>query len=130
MPSRRRRLRTSQESWRRAARLGDCRRGGWASGGQRPLGRTWRQLLSARQREDLFAGECLALEQRTRDTVQQVHVLGEHPLGAIVRLGDDPLHLAVDELRGFLGHLAPMLNLAAEEELLLVVSDENRPDRV
>jgi hypothetical protein len=45
-------------------------------------------------------------------------------------VGDHPLHLGVHELRRLLRDLAPMLDLAAEEELLLVVADEDRTDRV
>ena len=51
-------------------------------------------------------------------------------LGALVRPVDHALHFGVDELRRLLGHLAAVLDLAAEEELLLVVANEDRADRV
>jgi hypothetical protein len=89
-----------------------------------------RELLAAHQEHDVVAGERLALEERDRHLLQQHAVLGERDLGPVVRLGDDALHLGVHELGGLLAHLAAVLQLAAQEELLLVVADQHRADGV
>ena len=62
--------------------------------------------------------------------MQKVHVLGKSFLRAIVCFLDYAGNFRIDELCCSLRNFAPGLELASEEKLLLVVSNENRPDRI
>ena len=115
----------------RLCRLGlrDCRLVRWKRG-RRWRRRTRRKLLATRKRSNVFASERLTIEKRRGDTVQQVHVLGQRFLGAIVRFLDHARNFGVNELRRSFRNFAPRLKLAAKEKLLLVVTNENWTNRI
>src|SRR5258707_5326940 len=106
---------------RRSGRRSDRRCG-------RETARPRRQGLAARNHLDVLRRQRLALEQRRCNGVQEVQVLAQHVLRALVCRRDDALHLGVHELRRLLAHLAPMLDLAPQKQFLLVVADENGTD--
>src|SRR5712671_4392786 len=126
--SRRCYLRSSKE--RRLRRLGmqDRRRQRWR--GRRRTDRARRQRFSTRERRNVVTSQRLAIQQSRGDHVKQIHVLDQYRRRAGVSLLDHPRNFGIDELRGALRHLAPSLQLAAEEKLLLVVADEDRTDLV
>src|SRR5207248_10414030 len=92
--------------------------------------RTRWQLLATRQRGDFVACQSLSVEQGRSNGVQQLHVLLQYGGRPRIRFFDHAGDLAVNQLRGALGDFATRLQLAAQEELLLVIANKNWPDFV
>src|SRR6185437_11397599 len=123
--SSRRHLRTAQKRGLRGLELrhGDGRRGrGRCTGGQ--LAR--RQFFAAHQDLNVIRRQRFALEQRTRDRVQQINVVHQRLTRALIARGEQPLHLRIHQLRRALGYLTPVSQLATQEHLLLVVANQHR----
>src|SRR2546422_860880 len=72
---------------------------------------------------DLGAIENLALEQRLGHLVEHLDVAPEQQLGVLVGLHDDAPHLGVDLHRGRLGVVDALGEVAAEEDLLLLLAE-------
>src|SRR5690348_29562 len=64
---------------------------------------------------DLGAVETLSLEERLRHLVEDVEVVFQEPLGAVVRLEKEATKLGVDLDRGRLGVVGGLREVAAEE---------------
>src|SRR5262245_28872480 len=79
---------------------------------------------------DLLTVEGLALEQGARQRVKLLDVVLEDLLGAARTLQHDPLDLAVDQQGGFLAVILLARHLAAEEDVLLVLAEGERPELV
>src|SRR5579884_4133098 len=77
---------------------------------------------------DLGAVEDFALEQRLRHLVQRLEVAPEQQLRPLVGLEDDAPHLGVDLDRGGLGVVDPLREVAAEEDLLLLLAEGHRAE--
>src|SRR4029077_2113840 len=100
-------------------------------GGGRGWGRWHRwQGLTRDHQLDILAIQGLALEQRRGQAIERVAALDEHRSGPLVRIAENALHLGIDQLGRALGDLAPLHDLAPEEDLGLPVADGNRADRV
>src|SRR5207245_5735074 len=68
-------------------------------------------------------------EQRCGDAVERGLVLDQELLGPRVLLGDDLAHLGVDLDRRRLREIAcPLAELAAEEDLALLLAEGERPE--
>src|SRR5438552_3725639 len=74
---------------------------------------------------DLGAIEHLALEQRLGHLVEHLDVAPEQQLSVLVGLHDDPPHLVVDLQRGRLRVVDALGEVAAEEDLLLLLAEGN-----
>src|SRR6185295_15547869 len=72
---------------------------------------------------DLGAVDDFALEERLRHLVQDLDVATEEQLRALVRLHQDAPHLAVDLHRGRLRVVHLLREVAAEEDLLLLLAE-------
>src|SRR4030095_7273184 len=79
---------------------------------------------------NLLAVEGLALEQGTRQRVEFLDVLLEDLLGTARGVHHDPLDLAVDQEGGLLAVVLLPGYLAAEEDVLLVLAEGERPELV
>src|SRR2546427_7083187 len=109
-----------------------ARMAGWAKPSREPL-RGRDGLLEgtgAQDASDLLAVEGLPLEQGTRQGVKLLDVLLEDMLGAARALHHDPLDLGVDDERGVLAVIFRPRDLAAEEDVLLVLPEGEWPEPV
>src|SRR5437667_5290976 len=79
---------------------------------------------------DLLGVQRLALEQRAGERVQLLDVLLEDLPRAGGALDDDPLDLAVDGERGLLAVVLGARDLAAQEDVLLVLAEGERAELV
>src|SRR5207247_7668967 len=79
---------------------------------------------------DLLGVERLALEQRARERVQLLDVLLEDLPGARRAFEHDALDLTVDGERRLLAVVLRARDLAAEEDVLLVLAEGERPQLV
>src|SRR5262245_25195817 len=79
---------------------------------------------------DLLTVEGLALEQGARKRVELLDIVLEDLLGAARALHDDPLDLAVDQQGSLLAVVLLPGHLAAEEDVLLVLAEGERPELV
>src|SRR5438552_1683156 len=77
---------------------------------------------------DLGAIEHLALEQRLGHLVEHLDVAAEQQLGALVGLHDDAPHLGIDLHRGRLRVVDALGEVAAEEDLLLLLAEGDGPE--
>src|SRR5437870_1632237 len=77
---------------------------------------------------DLGAIEDLALEQRLGHLVEHLDVASEQQLGVLVGLHDDAPHLGVDLHRGRLRVVDALGEVAAEEDLLLLLAEGDGPE--
>src|ERR1051325_9690279 len=76
----------------------------------------------AQDARDLFAVERLALQQRAREGVQLLDVVHQDLPRAARAVEDDALDLRVDEERGVLAVVLLARDLAAAEDVLLVLA--------
>src|SRR5213080_2543391 len=77
---------------------------------------------------DLGAIEDLALEQRLGHLVEHLDVASEQQLGVLVGLHDDAPHLGIDLHRGRLRVVDALGEVAAEEDLLLLLAEGDGPE--
>src|SRR5579885_3467014 len=77
---------------------------------------------------DLGPVEDFALEQRLRHLVQRLEVAPEQQLRPLVGLEDNAPHLGVDLDRRGLGVVDPLCEVAAEEDLLLLLAEGHRAE--
>ena len=77
---------------------------------------------------DVGAVEALALEERLRHLVQDLEVVLQQALRALVRLEDDAADLVVDLERGALGVVGGLREVAAEEDLLFLLAEGQRAE--
>src|SRR6266496_2985894 len=96
-----------------------------ASHGRLRAGGQW--LAGDDQRQ--FVGvEHLALQQRLRNALQGVAVSVEDIEGRLVGSINEMAHLGVDFARGLLGVVAVLAELAAQEDLLLLLPEGERAE--
>src|SRR5256884_4087529 len=96
------------------------------------LGRSGRfgERPRAQDARDLLGVERLALEQRARERVQLLDVLLEDLPGARRAFEHDALDLTVDGERRLLAVVLRARDLPAEEDVLLVLAEGERPQLV
>src|SRR5438270_2840494 len=112
------------------ARLLRLRRGRRHLRRRRRRGRWLVQRLAGHDAAHLFGVERFVREQRVGHLHQPRLVLHEDLVRAVVRLGDEALHLVVDLQRGVLAVILVLRDLAAEEDLLLLLAEGERSHRV
>src|SRR5262245_1651794 len=78
----------------------------------------------------LLGVEHLALEQRLGHLDEDRLVLGEELVRAVIRVGHEALHFLIDLERGVLAVVLVLRDLAAEEDLLFLLSEGERTHRV
>src|SRR5262249_55433846 len=84
------------------------------------------EILALRDELDLPALEDLALQERGGELLEDVAPVEDDLAGLLVALADDPLDLAVDQNCGRLGVVLVLGELAAEEDLLVLLPEGER----
>src|SRR5581483_1735499 len=79
---------------------------------------------------DLGAVEDLALEESLGDRVQDVEVGAQERAGAVVAVGHEAADLGVDLRSGALGVALGLVEVAAEEDVLVLRAEGHRPELV
>src|SRR5207253_3297078 len=128
MPTSATRSRTSgPERVRRTG--GPLERAGLSGGGGRRAPEA--TVLSPELSEDLVeigAVDRLALEERLGHLVEHLEVAAQEELGALVGLEQDAAHLGVDLDGGLLGVVDLLGEVAAEEDLFLLLAEGHGPE--
>ena len=89
-----------------------------------------REWLTPIEGLDLGTTDRLTVEKCLRDRLQQITVLGQNVVRGRVRLVEDPLDLLIHHPVRVLAHRAALLDLPAEEHLLLIVPHGHQPDHL
>src|SRR5262245_44913777 len=84
--------------------------------------------VGAQDLVDLGAVDRLALEEGLGHLVQRLDVPAEEELRPLVGLEEDAAHLAVDLHRGVLRVVDLLREVAAEEDLLLLLAERHGPE--
>src|SRR5256885_6534623 len=92
------------------------------------LGEDGRLVLACGEPLELIAVDRLALDEDLGDAVELLHVLAEHRERELVRLFDDAADLVVDLARDLLGVVGLSAIVAAEERLVVAVTEDARAE--
>src|SRR5688572_25888615 len=84
---------------------------------------------SANDAVDLGSVEAVALEKRLGHLVEDLEVVLQETLRAVVRLGQEAPELGVDLDRRLLGVVGGLREVAAEEDLLFLLAERHRSER-